>query len=128
MKLLVTFSRKDVKQPLIAQTVKDTGVLISVERAFVESNGGELLIEIPDKDAKIVIDAMEKAGARVKQMKESVIRDEAECINCGACISVCPQDVLSFDKTWTLCVESSRCVLCGKCVDACPHQALSLLP
>ncbi len=128
MKLLVTFSRKDVKQPLIAQTVKDTGVLISVERAFVESNGGELLIDIPDKDAKIVIDAMEKAGARVKQIKESVIRDESECVNCGACISVCPQDVLSFDETWTLCVESARCVLCGKCVDACPHQALSLLP
>ncbi len=128
MKLLITFSRKDVKQPLIAQTVKDTGVLINVERAFVESNGGELLISIPDKDAKIVTDAMEKAGARVKQIEDSVIRDESECVNCGACISVCPQDVLYFDETWTLCVDTSKCVLCGKCVDACPHQALSLLP
>ena len=71
---------------------------------------------------------MEKAGARVKKMEDSVIRDESECVNCGACISVCPQDVLSFDETWTLCVDSSKCVLCGKCVEACPHQALSLLP
>ncbi|MFA5397004.1 MAG: 4Fe-4S binding protein [Methanomicrobiales archaeon] len=128
MKLLVTFSRRDVKQPLIAQTVKDTGVLINVERAHVESKGGELLIDIPDKDTKIITDAMEKAGARVKQIEASVIRDETECVNCGACISVCPQDVLFFDETWTLCVDTSKCVLCGKCVDACPHQALSLLP
>ena len=40
MKLLVTFSRRDVKQPLIAQTVKDTGVLINVERAHFESKVG----------------------------------------------------------------------------------------
>lgn len=130
MKLLVTFSKKGGKQPLIAQTVKETGVLINVERAFIESNEGEVLIDIPDKDAKVISDAMEKAGARVKKIEDSVIRDESECVNCGgACISVCPQDVLSFDETWTLCIESSKCVLCGKCVEACPpHQALSLLP
>ena len=128
MKLLVTFSKKGGKKPLIAQTVKDTGVLINVERAFIDSNEGEVLIDIPDKDTKIICDAMRKAGARVKKMEDSVIRDESECINCGACISVCPQDVLSFDETWTLCVDGSKCVLCGKCVDACPHQALSLLP
>lgn len=128
MKLLITFSRKSVKHPLIAQTVKDTGVLINVERAFIESNEGEVLIDIPDGDAKVISEAMEKAGARVKEMEDSVIRDESECVNCGACISVCPQDVLSFDETWTLCIDSSKCVLCGKCVEACPHQALSLLP
>lgn len=128
MKLLISFTRKDVKQPLIAQTVKDTGVLINVERAFIESNEGEVLIDIPDKDTQIISDAMEKAGARVKQMEDSVIRDESECVNCGACISVCPQDVLSFDETWTLRIDSSKCVLCGKCVEACPHQALSLHP
>ncbi|MDD1717564.1 MAG: [Fe-S]-binding protein, partial [Methanoregulaceae archaeon] len=33
MKLLVTFSRKTGKKPIIAQIVKETGVLINVERA-----------------------------------------------------------------------------------------------
>ena len=128
MKLMVTFSRKSVKEPIIAQTVKDTGVLINVERAYIESNEGEALIDIPDGQTAAISEALEKAGAGVKRIEDSVIRDESECVNCGACISVCPQDVLSFDETWTLCIDSSKCVLCGRCVEACPHQALSLLP
>lgn len=128
MKLMITFSRKSVKQPIIAQIVKDTGVLINVERAYIESNEGEALIDIPDKDAAAISEALEKAGARVKMVEDSVIRDESECVNCGACISVCPQDVLSFDETWTLSIDSSKCVLCGRCVEACPHKALSVLP
>jgi len=127
MKLHVTFTRKGAKQPLIAHTILKTGVLINVERAYIESMEGEVLIDVPDKDAALVSATMQEAGARVKVMEDSVIRDESECIDCGACISVCPQDVLSFDDEWRLIIDGEKCILCGKCVIACPHNALSLL-
>lgn len=126
MKLLVTFSRKGGREPVIARTVKETGVLINVERANIDSMAGEVLIDVPDADVEIVCNRMRSAGVEVRILDRSIVRDEDECIDCGACISICPQDVFSFDDEWCLCLEASKCVLCGKCVIACPHGALSL--
>ncbi|NYT05938.1 MAG: 4Fe-4S dicluster domain-containing protein [Methanomicrobiales archaeon] len=127
MKLLVTFSRKGGREPVIARTVKETGVLINVERANIDSMAGEVLVDVPDTDADLVCRKMRETGASVRILEESVLRDVDECIDCGACISICPQDVFSFDGEWRLVLDGSRCVLCGKCIPACPHHALSLL-
>jgi len=126
MKFMVKFSRRGMRRPLIAETVLKTGVLISVERAHIDSMTGELLIDVPDKDAKIISSALTEAGAEVRALERSIVRDEEECVDCGACVSVCPQDVFSFDDEWRLQMEAEKCVLCGKCVIACPHNALKL--
>ena len=52
MKLLVTFSRKKGRKPIIAQVVRDTGVLINVERAIIDSSEGEALIDVPDDQCR----------------------------------------------------------------------------
>jgi NAD-dependent dihydropyrimidine dehydrogenase PreA subunit len=127
VKLLVTFSRKGGREPVIARTVKETGVLINVERAHIDSMTGEVLIDVPNEEADLVCAKMRDAGAEVKILVDAVQRDVDECIDCGACISVCPQDVFFFDDEWRLVVKPERCVLCGKCVPACPHEALSLV-
>jgi ferredoxin len=52
--------------------------------------------------------------------------NESECIDCGACISICPREVFSLDSDFKLKLAEEKCVLCGKCIEACPHQALML--
>lgn len=126
MKLLVTFSRGKGRKPIIAQAVRDTGVLINVERAVIDSSEGEALIEVPDDQCRLVSDTMSTLGAHVRILDHGVNYDETECVDCGACISVCPREVFSFDPDWKLQLDEGRCILCGKCVDACPHRALSL--
>ncbi|OPX65244.1 MULTISPECIES: 4Fe-4S binding protein [unclassified Methanoregula] len=126
MKLLVTFSRGKGRKPIIAQAVRDTGVLINVERAVIDSSEGEALIEVPDDQCRLVSDTMSTLGAHVRILDHGVSYDESECVDCGACISVCPREVFSFDADWKLHLDEGRCILCGKCVDACPHRALSL--
>jgi NAD-dependent dihydropyrimidine dehydrogenase PreA subunit len=126
MKLLVTFSRGKGRKPIIAQVVRDTGVLINVERAVIDSSEGEALIDVPDDQCRLVSDTMTSLGATVHILEHGVSLDETECVDCGACISICPREVFSFDKDWKLQSDEKRCVLCGKCVDACPHHALSL--
>ncbi len=125
MKLLVNFSRKAGQKPIIAQVVKETGVLINVERAIIDSSEGEALIDIPDESCKIVKEKMASLGATVRVLDRGIILDETECVSCGACISICPQEVFSFDDQWVVRVKEGRCVLCGRCLDSCPHQALS---
>ncbi|MDP3564146.1 MAG: 4Fe-4S binding protein [Methanoregula sp.] len=126
MKLLVNFSRGKGRKPIIAQVVRDTGVLINVERAVIDSSEGEALIDVPDDQCKLVSDTMISLGAKVHILEHGVSLDESECVDCGACISICPREVFSFDKDWKLSLDEKRCVLCGKCVDACPSHALIL--
>jgi len=126
MKLLVNFSRGKGRKPIIAQVVRDTGVLINVERALIDSSEGEALIDVPDDQCKLVSDTMISLGAKVHILEHGVSLDESECVDCGACISICPREVFSFDSDWKLSLDEKRCVLCGKCVDACPSHALTL--
>lgn len=126
MKLLVKIYKKGGQEPIIARTVLDTGVLVNVERAYIESMSGEVLVEVPDSEAKRVCDRLKELGAEVERLEDSVNRNEDECIDCGECISICPQNVFSFDEEWNIKMRQEDCVLCGKCVEACPHSALSL--
>ena len=126
MKLLVNFSRGKGRKPIIAQVVRDTGVLINVERALIDSSEGEALIDVPDDQCKLVSDTMISLGAKVHILEHGVSLDESDCVDCGACISICPREVFSFDSDWKLSLDEKRCVLCGKCVDACPSHALTL--
>jgi NAD-dependent dihydropyrimidine dehydrogenase PreA subunit len=126
MKLLVNFSRGKGRKPIIAQVVRDTGVLINVERAVIDSSEGEALIDVPDDQCRLVSDTMINLGARVRILEHGVTLNESECVDCGACISICPQEVFSFNADYKLQLVEERCVLCGKCLEACPHNALTL--
>jgi len=126
MKLLVNYSRGKEKKPIIAQVVKDTGVLITVERAIIDSSEGEALIDVPDDACWLVRDKMADLGAQVRILEHGVSLNEIECVDCGTCISVCPREVFSFDADFKLQVVEERCILCGMCVEACPHQALTI--
>ena len=50
--------------------------------------------------------------------------DSTQCDECGACVSVCPENALIL--TDALAVDGERCISCGKCVAVCPFKALSL--
>ena len=126
MKLLVNFSKGRKNAPIIAQAVKDTGVFINVERAVIDTSEGEALIEVPNEQCKLVRDSLTGLGATVRLLEHGISLDLSECVDCGACIALCPREVFSFDKEWKLVITEDKCILCGKCVPACPHQALSL--
>ena len=125
MKLLLTFSKKKGRQPVIAQVVKETGVLISVERAHIDSTSGEVLIDVPDADAPRIRKLMEEKGVTVRVLEHGIMRNEEECVDCGACVSICPKEVFYTDNEFRIRLRDERCVLCGKCITACPHRALS---
>ena len=46
-----------------------------------------------------------------------------ECVACGACADVCPQDAITVDDIAV--IDASKCVECGACVDECPSNAIS---
>jgi NAD-dependent dihydropyrimidine dehydrogenase PreA subunit len=50
--------------------------------------------------------------------------DPDECISCGACADVCPEDAISEgDDTYV--IDPEKCTDCATCEDECPVEAIS---
>lgn len=66
---------------------------------------------------------MSRIKARLDLTAEIPIRvDDRLCDLCGACVGVCPPDVLVMTER-TLKVAAG-CIKCGLCLPVCPLQAL----
>ncbi len=127
MKFLLYVTPEIIARPLIAETVLETGALLNVDRADIKPSGGEIIIDVPLDRYDEVTAALIKRGAKIIPLEQPVIKDDDECINCGACISVCPTGVISFDEKWCVVMDVSKCVQCGLCITMCPHGALKVV-
>lgn len=45
-----------------------------------------------------------------------------KCIKCGACISACPVEAISF-KEGKVVIDKEKCISCGTCEAICPVGA-----
>jgi NAD-dependent dihydropyrimidine dehydrogenase PreA subunit len=124
VKIVLKFPQKIMQDPLIADVVLETGVRINIDRAFVDASVGEIVIDVPDERVDEVAAAFRRRGTDVREMDTPILFDEAECVQCGACVSVCPVAVFSYDKDRKVSIDLKRCVLCKTCIVTCPHGAL----
>jgi len=48
-----------------------------------------------------------------------------ECLSCGSCAGVCPQDAISEGEDRYV-INPDECIECGACADECPTGAIKL--
>lgn len=126
MKLMLHVAPGIVRQPLIASVIMETQALVNIERASIDAVTGEIVLEVEPEKCRDVKDAFERRGVRVVLLEIPVIRDEEECVHCGACVSICPTSTFHYEN-WKVIADTGRCIQCGACVTACPHRALKLV-
>ncbi len=51
--------------------------------------------------------------------------DSSRCIDCKACVKVCPMGLDVNDMVRKGEMEKADCILCASCADACPQSAIS---
>ncbi|MBN2517526.1 MAG: 4Fe-4S binding protein [Candidatus Altiarchaeota archaeon] len=119
-KYLLEF-RKDVDKPVLAECILATKARINILRADAE---GRMLVTIPKEKEEEVISFLKKAGVKASEQKNAVEYDKDLCVDCGACISICPTNAFHFDEDKKLVYDPKKCVLCKLCIDACPRRAL----
>jgi formate hydrogenlyase subunit 6/NADH:ubiquinone oxidoreductase subunit I len=124
-RVLLKFSEKIIEQPIISQVVLELKVPINIITAHIDSKGGEVLAEVPDKSLDEVLKAFRKKGASVTLPKLIEV-DMDKCISCGSCVALCPVEAITQAKDLSVVFEKEKCLgsTCSACVDACPSRAI----
>jgi ferredoxin len=126
MMIKINISADIVGKPIIAESIIETGTTLNISQAHFDSTHGEIIADVEKSQFSNMRDALHLRGASVVILDNPIIKDEEECVECGACISVCPVKVFSFDNQWNLLMDTDKCIQCGTCLKMCPHNALIL--
>jgi L-aspartate semialdehyde sulfurtransferase ferredoxin len=126
LKLMLHVAPGIVREPLIASVILETGALVNIERASIDAVSGEIVLEVLPEKCREVKEAFERRGVEVVILEMPVVKDEEECVHCGACISICPTGTFRFDD-WRVMADPGKCIQCGACVSGCPQRALRLV-
>lgn len=126
MKIKINVATDIVVKPIIAEAIIETGTLLNISQAHIDSTKGEITADVPEDDFNKFKDAMTSRGAEVAVLDKPILRDEDECVECGACVSVCPAKVFTFGEDWSVNLDEEKCIQCGTCIEMCPHGALTL--
>jgi len=128
VRVLLKFSEEIVEQPITAQVILEHGVPINIISAHINSQGGEILAEIPSTHFDKVVNAFREKGVIVT-IPELIEVDSEKCFECGACLSLCPVNAIAFAEDFSVVFNKEKCIgsTCGACVDACPARAIKLI-
>jgi ferredoxin len=125
VRILLRFSEEIVEKPITSQIILELKVPINIIAAHVNSKGGEVLAEVPDETLEKVVKAFRKRGATVSIPKLIEV-DSEKCVNCGACVTLCPVEAITIDEDASVVFDKEKCIgsICSACVDACPSRAI----
>jgi len=86
------------------------------------SNGVNLLLDVPEDKIKTITESLKENNVIVNKKGRVIVLDK--CIDCGACISLCPTEALYFSGDYKLEFSYEKCIGCLLCLDACPRYAI----
>ncbi|KXA90646.1 hypothetical protein AKJ62_00315 [candidate division MSBL1 archaeon SCGC-AAA259D14] len=127
-KIILNYSTEKADEPILSYIIQKTNVPINILHADLTPEGGEIFVEVDATDEKVdeVIRLFEEEGVETKKITHGVRLDEETCIDCGACVSLCPTKALKIIDDYSIVLDEDECVYCRACVPACPVNALSM--
>ena len=125
-----SFPEGNVQDSIVFSMVTEFKVEPSILRAAIDDDGCGVLILRLKGDEELVEKALkyaEESGVDIDELGDHIIRDEARCFSCGACVSVCPTKSFTVDpETFEVKLNIDKCVACGSCLSACSAHAVTL--
>lgn len=87
------------------------------------SSGINILLDVPEDKIKSIAESLKKNNVIVNKKGRIIINDD-KCIDCGACISLCPTEALHLNEYDKLEFTYDKCMGCLLCLDSCPRNAI----
>jgi len=129
-RIVLHFPPSITGQPVVYHLARDFDLTFNIIKASVSpGEEGLLVMELGGSEENYDrgIQYLTQTGVEIQSLSQDVVRDEARCTHCGACITICPTGAFSLEpKTRNVLFDHSKCVVCGFCVKACPPRAMIL--
>lgn len=129
-RMVLHFPRRLVDQPIICRLVKDYDLEFNILKASVTpKEEGILVLELSggQENYEKGMQYLSEAGVIIQPLSQNVVRDEARCTHCGACVPLCPTKAFVVDDTSRrVDFADDKCIACGICIKSCPLRAMEV--
>ena len=128
--LILRFPQTEVHKPIVANLVKDYGLLFTILNATIlPRREGIMVMELmgPKKKFKDGVEYLKSQGVKVQNASQEVDRDTDRCTHCGACTAVCPTGALHVERPeMRVDFQKDKCSVCQLCIAACPARCMKV--
>jgi len=129
-RVVLHFPRLLVDQPIVYRLVKDYNLEFNILKASVTpKEEGLLVLELSGEqsDYEQGMQYLAGIGVRIQPLSQNVIRNEARCTHCGACITICPTGAFTIElPSRRVNFQAEKCIACGLCIKPCPPRAMEV--
>ncbi len=129
-RIVLHFPPRITNQSIVYRLVKDFDLSFNIIKASVTpGEEGLMVLELSgdQRNYDKGIQYLTEVGVKIQSLSQDVVRNEARCTHCGACINLCPTGAFTLDpKTRKVLFDHNKCVVCELCVKACPPRAMEL--
>ena len=129
-RIVLHFPHRLVDQPIVYRLVKEYNLKFNILKAYVTPREeGLMVLELSGEKADYDrgIKYLSSCGVKIQPLSQDVIRNEAKCTHCGACVPICPTGALVMDSlTRKVQFYDNKCIACELCVKVCPTRAMEV--
>ena len=129
-RVVLHFPRRLVDQPIVYRLVKDYNLEFNILKASVTpKEEGLLVLELSGEQADYEqgMQYLAGIGVGIQPLSQNVIRNEARCTHCGACITICPTGAFTLElPSRRVNFQAEKCIACGLCIKPCPPRAMEV--
>lgn len=128
--MVLRFPAEAVNEPITYILIKEYDVQVNILNADItHGKEGNLLIEMSGQESNVdeALVYLESKQVEISPAIKTILFNEALCIHCGACSSVCFSGAINMDpSSGKLQFAPEKCVACELCIKACPLKLFEL--
>ena len=129
-RIILRFKRNTIDKPIVYKLVKEYDLVFNILRANISPREDSMMVmEIDGSEENFEkgLEYLKSLNIDTEPIEQDINRDEARCVHCGICTSVCAPEALHLDReTMKVLFDYENCVACELCVKVCPVKAMNV--
>ena len=130
-KIVLKFPKEKIDQPIVYKLIKDFNLTFNIMKANITPDQeGHMVLELIGENADIEkgIKYLKDQAISIQPLSKDIRVNWDECVQCGACVAICPTDALYIKdkKTMEVAFDTDKCIACELCIRPCPPRAIEV--